>query len=207
MIPLLTLMACGLFDSASTPPVPTPPSTVPAPTAPAAPAVTAPAADPAADPTAADPTATASSAPLATAQAPGHCAEGQHTWFQCAVGQGRTVSLCGDAEPTWLQYHFGPPGAAALTVPATVAGLKRFRFAEQSWAQAQAQAVRFDNEGVTYLLVDKAGSGNDGQLNNFQGVVVREGDKEVARFACLGNLEATGLPALSGRLEALGYSD
>jgi len=87
-------------------------------------------------------------------------------------------------------------------VPATVAGLKRFRFAEQSWAQAQAQAVRFDNEGVTYILIDKIGGGGsaNAELSNFQGVVVREQDKELAHFPCVGALEDVGLPELSAHL-------
>lgn len=172
MLALLTLVACGLFDSA--PPAPDPASTPPA--------------------------------PLASPTQPGHCAEGQHVWFQCAVGQGRAVSLCGDAAPTWLQYHFGPPGAPALSVPAVPAGLKAFGWAGHAWVQAQADAVRFDNEGTTYLLVDKRGAGGpDGEANNFQGVVVRKGGQELQRFPCGGLLQADGLPSLSGKLQALGY--
>ncbi len=203
MVFVLSLLACGLFaDSPSTPPAPAvDPTAAASPSAPAAAPSTSP------DPAAVTETHAAPPVPVASAQSPGHCAEGQSIWFECAVGQGRTVSLCGDAGPTWLQYHFGPPGAAALTVPSAPAGLGPFAFATGTWVRSQAEAVRFDNEGVTYLLVDKSGSGIDGELNNFQGVVVRQQDQELARFPCVGSLEATGLTGLQAALPALGYMD
>lgn len=203
MLALLSLLACGLIEGADPSPAPDPTA---ASTATPAPSTAAPAPVPAAPDSAAPDPAATSPAPLASAEKPGHCAQGQHVWFQCAVGQGRAVSLCGDGAPTWLQYHFGPPGAPALTVPAAPAGLERFGWASQAWVQAQADAVRFENEGVTYLLVDKRGAGGpDGEANNFQGVVVRKGDQEVQRFPCVGLLEAEGMPSLAGRLAALGY--
>lgn len=161
---------------------------------------------PSSAPSTAAPTAP-TSAPAAAPkkQAGSHCNEGQKVWYQCTVSQGRVVSLCGDEAPGFLQYHFGPLGAPGLSVPSAPDGLGRFGFASQTWAQGQLEAVRFDNEGTTYLLVDKAGAGGEnGEANNFQGIVVRQGGKELARYACTDILQ-TEISSLDGRLQALGY--
>lgn len=220
LVPTLTLLAaCGDSDPAD-PAADAPAAPAPGDPAAAAPATPATGADGAAvnppgndEPALApDPNANGgSAAPIATAQSPSHCAEGQHIWFECAVGQGRTVSLCGNGDPSWLQYHFGPPGKPALSVPAAPTDTSLFHFATGTWPESKAHAIRFDNGGVTYLLVDRFAQGPAGAgsapADNFQGVVVRQGTAEISRFPCTGQFDGTAMATLEGKLSALGYTD
>jgi len=137
-----------------------------------------------------------------------HCASSDKTWYECTVKGDKVVSLCGDEKPTWLQYNFGPIGKPELIYPKEKAGIDPFGFAHETWIRSEADAIRFVNEGHVFLLVDKSCSGarGEGEMNNFQGVVVSKDAKELARLRCEGSLK--GAPsALGGMLEAVGYSE
>jgi hypothetical protein len=132
-----------------------------------------------------------------------HCTD--KSWFSCPVKGGKVLSLCGDGAGSWLQYVYGPVGAPELVWPETPNGLEGFAVSEHAFLRSMLTSVRFDREAHTYLIVDQIGSGIDGEAHNFNGVVVRKGDTEIARVACT-RQPADGLSHPAG-LETLGYVD
>jgi hypothetical protein len=166
------------------------------------PAASGPAAVAAPPPTAPAPTAPGTPAFLENAVTGlGHCDDSEKALFSCAVGGGRHVSLCTDDTLSQLQYRFGNPEFADIRAPSSSA-VSAFHYAHVAWAQGEEHSVSFVNEATTYKVVSAIGGGGmDGEANNYNGVKVIEGGKEIAFVKCADTPAADYLMMLDGVLK------
>jgi hypothetical protein len=129
-------------------------------------------------------------------QGVGHCIGTERALFSCASASGKHISLCSDDTLDTLQYRFGPKGTPELVGPADGA-ISAFTGAHTAWAKGEEHSVRFTNEGTAYGVVSAAGSGIDGPANNYMGVKVNRGGKELAFVQCTDGGEADYLSLLA----------
>jgi hypothetical protein len=93
----------------------------------------------------------ASDRPAATV---GLCAPQETTYFQCSAGKGRSINLCGSRDGA-VQYRFGRHETVELAYPADAKeGARSLHYAHYFRAQTDRYHVRFENEGVEYVLFD-----------------------------------------------------
>ncbi|MDQ6640789.1 MAG: hypothetical protein M3Z15_14165 [Pseudomonadota bacterium] len=84
----------------------------------------------------------------------GLCAPQETVYFFCSAGKGRSIALCGAAERT-LQYRFGRQHAIELAYPRDAKeGAKALRYSHYFRARTDRFEIRFENEGVEYVLFD-----------------------------------------------------
>lgn len=121
--------------------------------------------------------------PPPSAPADSACPEGEPR-FRCPVKGDKEILVCGTG---WgLQYRYGPLASPELVYP-TGGPSGAFTYEERSYAQSMGDVLSFTNEGTTYEVQEMVGSGmGDPEANNFAGVVVLEGDEELARVPCTG---------------------
>lgn len=134
----------------------------------------------------ADPPAPAAPPAPAKPAAPTACAGGE-VWFQCGVKGGKEVVVCGaTGELFWLSYVYGKPGAPELVFPAAREGsIHLFTWEAITTLQAQGDLLRFQNNDVTYEIVEMVGAGGpNGAANNFSGIYVKQGEKTLATIGC-----------------------
>lgn len=133
------------------------------------------------------------------------CTDGP-VWYRCRTTDGKWIQLCGKAAEGALQYRFGDPASPELVLPPSPS-TAAFGYNESRWVRAMADTVSVANGEYAYHVVDKSGGGafGEGEMNNFQGVVVTQSGEEVARIGCReeGNIE--GLGSLAPHLRAIGY--
>lgn len=133
----------------------------------------------------------ASDRPVAAA---GFCTPQETTYFQCTAGKGRSISLCGAGDGA-VQYRFGRNGTVELAFPADARqGAQSLRYAHYFRAQTDRYEIRFENQGVEYLLFDY----QEGKRRE-AGVHVTAVDGKEAEVACSGPIKSR-LPALQGVL-------
>jgi hypothetical protein len=126
--------------------------------------------------------------------ASGLCAAQETTYFQCSAGKGRSINLCGPGEGA-VQYRFGRNGKVELAYPADAKeGARSLRYAHYFRAQTDRYEVRFENEGVEYVLFDY----QEGKRRE-AGVHVTGADGKESDVACSGPVRSQ-LPALKGVL-------
>lgn len=113
---------------------------------------------------------------------------GAETLFACPVKGGKEIRVCGAlGSPIWVGYTYGKPGAPDLKFPKAREGSPfSFRHEERTTVQSMGNVLSFDNEGVTYEVTEMMGSGGgaDAESNNFAGVYVLQGTKQLAKVAC-----------------------
>jgi hypothetical protein len=125
---------------------------------------------------------------------PGLCTAQETTYFQCSAGKGRSIGLCGGGEGA-VQYRFARNGTVELAFPADARqGAQSLRFAHYFRAQTDRYEIRFENQGVEYLLFDY----QEGKRRE-AGVHVTAVDGKEADVACSGPIKSR-LPALQGVL-------
>ncbi len=84
----------------------------------------------------------------------GLCTPQETTYFQCSAAKGRSISLCGPADGE-VQYRYGRNEAVELAFPADAKeGAKSLRYAHYFRAQTDRHEIRFENQGVEYVLFD-----------------------------------------------------
>lgn len=135
--------------------------------------------------------AQSASAPVAApAAAPppkaGSC-DGGELLFSCPVKGGKEIRVCGaTGEAIWLTYTFGKPGVPELVFPTSrVDSVPKFMVEERSFVQSMGYVLSFTNGKVTYEVTEMMGAGGPGgETNNFAGVTVLEGEKQLAQVAC-----------------------
>jgi hypothetical protein len=82
------------------------------------------------------------------------CAAGETVYFHCAAATGRSISVCG-AGGNALQYRFGRGKVVELAYPADPShGADRFRYAHYFRYQTDRHELRFENDGVEYVVFD-----------------------------------------------------
>ena len=122
----------------------------------------------------------------------GLCEAHETTYFQCSAAKARSISLCGAADGA-LQYRFGRRQAVELAFPAdTKEGAKSFRYAHYFRARTDRYEIRFENQGVEYVLFDYQESDH-----REAGVRVTTDDGKEREVACTGPVKSS-LPALQG---------
>ena len=130
----------------------------------------------------------------AAATVSGLCAPQETTYFQCSAGKGRTINLCGPGDGA-VQYRFGRNGTVELAYPADAKeGARSLRYAHYFRAQTDRYEVRFENQGVEYVLFDY----QEGQRRE-AGVHVTGADGKETDVVCSGPVRSR-LPALQGVL-------
>lgn len=133
------------------------------------------------------PAATAAPVP----QNVGHCTPAETAFFDCDVGRGKRLSVCGTEDG--LQYRFGKVGAPELTYPpAGAAGGMGFTVEGQQTVRSEGTVLAFRNGDVRYEVTSMSGGGccseEEAAANNFVGVYVfkAEGYDLLATVACRG---------------------
>jgi len=128
------------------------------------------------------------------AAVPGLCTPQETTYFQCAAGKGRSIGLCGGGDGA-VQYRFARHGTVEFAFPADARqGAESLRYAHYFRAQTDRYEIRFENQGVEYLLFDY----QEGKRRE-AGVHVTGVDGKEADVACSGPIKSR-LPALQGVL-------
>ena len=124
----------------------------------------------------------------------GLCTPKETTYFQCSAGKGRSINLCGSGAGA-VQYRFGRNGAVELAFPADAKdGARSLRYAHYFRAQTDRYEIRFENEGVEYVLFDY----QEGKRRE-AGVHVTGTDGKERDVVCSGTVRSR-LPDLQGVL-------
>ncbi len=113
----------------------------------------------------------------------GHCATNEIVLFDCGVEGDKQLSLCGSDTLATIQYRFGALGAPELVFPDDGARTA-LTYGHEAWARGEEHSVSFTRDEHTHRIVDAAGSGIDGEANNYQGVKVLQGGEEIAFLGC-----------------------
>lgn len=121
-----------------------------------------------------------------------HCAADERVVFSCATTSGgKHISVCATTDWGRVTYRFGRIGSIERTSPVS-GDPQQVVSARLTWARGWEDSLRFPgDDGVTYRVVHAVGSGIDGDSNNYAGVKVEKGDKELAFVRCVGST-ATG---------------
>lgn len=124
----------------------------------------------------------------------GLCAPQETTYFQCSAAKGRSINVCGSADGA-MQYRFGRNKAVELAFPADAKeGAKSLRYAHYFRAQTDRYEIRFENQGVEYVLFDyQEGAHREA------GVRVTDADGKERDVVCTGPVRSK-LPALQSVL-------
>lgn len=118
----------------------------------------------------------------------GLCANGETVYFSCPVSASKVLSVCGSSGE--VQYRFGPPGAPELSYPHD-GSTGPFGLSEVRTVRSVATVLTVTSNDIRYEVTDAIGGGGgpDAAANNFQGVYVYQGDKQLAAIRC--NTEPT----------------
>lgn len=150
------------------------------------------------------------SAPKPGAEAAGWsetCGKESPLVFSCAVTGGKEIAVCGslDDDPPWMRYRFGTPAQPELLFPdKPEESLGNFTVEERSYVRSRGDVLSFEHDGKTYEVTDMIGGGGgpDAAANNFAGLRVLQGDKELSSVACEGD-PVTDWPKARGILDPI----
>ncbi|HEX7438375.1 MAG TPA: hypothetical protein VF308_16860 [Caldimonas sp.] len=82
------------------------------------------------------------------------CTAGEIVYFHCPAAKGRSINLCG-AGGDALQYRFGHGKVIELAYPEQAShGTGQFHYAHYFRYQTDRIELRFENQGVEYVLFD-----------------------------------------------------
>ncbi|RYE81518.1 MAG: hypothetical protein EOO80_00795 [Oxalobacteraceae bacterium] len=92
-----------------------------------------------------------------TANAVGHCQSDERAIFSCALGNGKTVSVCSSqalsADEGYLQYRYGRAGRTELEYPTSRNGSRtRFEFEGHRPYQGEYENLEFEKDGHCYSV-------------------------------------------------------
>ena len=108
----------------------------------------------------------------------------RRVWTLINGGPGSALHKSTDAGATWTKLGGGLPGGELGRI---------------------GMAISPADPDVLYAVIDKSCSGIDGEMNNFQGVVVRPADGKEVRIPCAEEAKGRGFGSVKDRLKAVGY--
>ena len=132
---------------------------------------------------------------------PSHCFQNEKIVFSCNTNSNKVISICSSAQSNrnsgYLQYRFGNVGSFPEYVfPMNHDRASKFFYSGSlTYSGGGGAYLKFINGSYSYVVYTGIGRGWAKQ-----GMVIQEGDDEIARYACKGTWQSEIGPELFNQL-------